>query len=534
MWMNTYDRARLTLFLVLLLGLGNPASAQTFTPCCGSEIKAFESQDSSFPQPRDAVEVVGSSTIRLWDSVRNDLAPLDVIPRGFGGSSADDLDYYFDRIVLKYAPRAVAIYEGDTDTGAGKSAEYVAGKLQGLVARIRYALPGTRVYIISVKPSPYRWAYWPVVQQLNAQMKSYCTTTAECAFIDVATALLDANGQLVQAYYASDRVHLSPAGYAVWTGVLRPALMAGEAASIALPQLQKADVGFAPTRGSLELPPDPRNGFVDVTGSGVGTQGLLLDGFRYGYRQLSGNGQITVRLTNQAAVAGANPLAGVMIRELLTPESRYAYVYSTPGTDAGFMYRGAVSTAPVVNSVQQSTTGTPRWLRLVRKSNVVTGYLSSDGKTWQQCGTFTFSSLTWKVYVGVAVTSAADGLTASATFDNTWIYGTTALPAAPAVDIYPPYKPKSLVATPLAADQVGLTWLSGGDKGGTGVGGYKVFRNGIQVGVTRSPSFVDSGLTAGTTYAYTVSAYDKALPTNSGLPTTSAVTATTLEAPPAQ
>ena len=84
-----------------------------------------------------------------------------------------------------------------------------------------------------------------------------------------------------------------------------------------------------------------------------------------------------------------------MIREWLTPESRYAFVYSTPGTDAGFMYRGAVSTAPVVvTTVQQTTVGSPRWLRLVRKSNVVTGYLSADGITWQQCGTFTFTSLT--------------------------------------------------------------------------------------------------------------------------------------------
>ncbi len=525
---NTYRRTWATLPFVLLLGLGNAASAQTFTPCCGSEIKAFESQDTSFPPPAATVEVVGSSTIRLWDSVRNDLAPLEVIPRGFGGSSADDLDYYLNRIVLKYAPRAVAIYEGDTDTGNGKSADYVAAKLQQIVARIRTQYLTTRVYIISVKPSPYRWAYWPVVQQLNAQMQEYCEKTFECTYVDVATALLDANGQLVPAYYASDRVHLSPAGYAVWTGVIRPVLMEGEAGSIVLPQLQGADAGFAPTRGSMSS----SNGFIDIAGSGVGTQGLLLDGFRYGYRQLTGNGQITVRLTNQLDTGtGVNPLAGVMIRELLTPESRYAFVYSTPGIDAGFMYRGAVSTAPVVSTVQQTTIGTPRWLRLVRKSNVVTGYLSADGKTWQQCGTFTFSSLTWKVYIGLAVTSAAEGAMATATFDNAWIYGTTALPSAPANDIYPPYRPKSLVATALAADSISLSWLSGGDKGGTGVGGYRVFRDGEMIGVTRSLSFVDTGLMASKSYAYTVSAYDKASPTNSGLPTT-AVTATTPPPPP--
>ena len=122
---------------------------------------------------------------------------------------------------------------------------------------------------------------------------------------------------------------------------------------------------------------------------------------------------------------------------------------------------------------------------------------------------------------------------ASATFDNAWIYGTAALPAAPAVDIYLPYKPKSLVVTAFTANQVSLSWVSGGDKGGSGTGGYSVFRNGVMIGVTRSTSFVDTGLTAGTTYAYTVSAYDKASPTNSGLQISPAVTATTLAAPPA-
>lgn len=525
---NTYDHAGLALLFVLLLGAASTASAQTVTACCDWEIRAFESQDSKFPSPQGAVEVVGSSTIRLWGGVRNDLAPLEVIPRGFGGSSADDLDYYLERIVLKYAPRAVAIYEGDTDTGNGQTAESVAARLQQIVARIRAQLPETRVYIISVKPSPYRWARWPVARQLNQIMQVYCASGVECTYIDVASALLDENGQLVPAYYAADRVHLSPAGYEVWAGVIRPVLMAGEAASIELPQLQNADAGLAATRGSL----DSTDGFVDVTGSGVGTQGLLLDGFRFGYRQLTGNGQITVRLSNQGDT-GANPLAGVMIREYLTPESRYAFVYSTPGTDAGFMYRGAVNTAPVVGAVPQATVGTPRWLRLVRKSNVVTAYLSADGKTWQQSGTYTFASLRWTVYVGVAVTGGSDGLVAAATFDNLWIYGTTALPAAPAVDIYPPYRPKKLVATALAADQVRLTWSSGGDKGGTGVGGYRIFRNGVQVGVTRSASYVDTGLEASTSYDYSVSAYDKASPTNSGLQTSPAVTATTLVAPPA-
>jgi hypothetical protein len=61
--------------------------------------------------------LTGSSSITRWnDRSVKDLAPLTVIPRGFGGSIMNDVLHHLDRVVLKYEPRAVLIYEGDNDT----------------------------------------------------------------------------------------------------------------------------------------------------------------------------------------------------------------------------------------------------------------------------------------------------------------------------------------------------------------------------------------------------------------------------------
>src|SRR6478752_8191326 len=75
-------------------------------------VLAYEAQDRVSPPPLGSVVVTGSSTIENWTTIQTDLAPLGVIARGIGGSSTDDLDYYLQRIVLVYQPRAVVIYQG--------------------------------------------------------------------------------------------------------------------------------------------------------------------------------------------------------------------------------------------------------------------------------------------------------------------------------------------------------------------------------------------------------------------------------------
>jgi len=69
----------------------------------------------------------------------------------------------------------------------------------------------------------------------------------------------------------------------------------------------------------------------------------------------------------------------------------------------------------------------------------------------------------------------------------------------------PPPVPTGLTGAAASMAQINTNWNAS-----TGAAGYKVFRNGANVGTTSSSSFSDTGLVAGTTYTYTVSAYDSA------------------------
>jgi len=76
------------------------------------------------------------------------------------------------------------------------------------------------------------------------------------------------------------------------------------------------------------------------------------------------------------------------------------------------------------------------------------------------------------------------------------------------LDTQAPSVPQNLSATAVSTSQINLSWDASTDN--VAVTGYRIFRNGSQLTSTNSTSYNDTGLTAGTTYTYHVSAYDTA------------------------
>ncbi len=75
-------------------------------------------------------------------------------------------------------------------------------------------------------------------------------------------------------------------------------------------------------------------------------------------------------------------------------------------------------------------------------------------------------------------------------------------------DVTPPSAPSNLTAGGTTASSTTLSWGASTDN--VGVTGYRVYRNGTQVGTPTGTSYTDTGLAASTTYSYTVKAYDAA------------------------
>jgi chitodextrinase len=108
---------------------------------------------------------------------------------------------------------------------------------------------------------------------------------------------------------------------------------------------------------------------------------------------------------------------------------------------------------------------------------------------------------------------------------NNTDYGFTSFTAydTPSGDTTTPSVPSGLSAVATSASQINLSWTASTDN--VGVTGYRIYRDGVQVGVSASTSYSDTGLTASTLYTYTVSAYDAAANTSAQ---SSSANATTL------
>lgn len=217
-----------------------------------SAIRKFEQSDRAKPPKPGVIVFTGSSSIRFWDTLTDDMKPLDVINRGFGGSQIAEVSYFAHRIIVPYRPKAVVLYCGENDLSWPwlKSPETVLADFEHFVQIIHAELPDTWIYYVSMKPSTLRRSNWPRVQKANVLIEMFARTQPRVQFIDVSSAMLDTTGKPRRDLLKWDGLHPSVKCYQLWTSIIKPVLMQrfGTAAGISAP-LAVAGAGLQGSNG---------------------------------------------------------------------------------------------------------------------------------------------------------------------------------------------------------------------------------------------------------------------------------------------
>lgn len=188
----------------------------------------------------------------------------------------------------------------------------------------------------------------------------------------------------------------------------------------------------------------------------------IRDGMTLVHRPLTGDGSITVRVTSLTGLyprdgrgpadgdPGAGMLhgvqpwakAGVIVKDGTRQGSAYAAVALTGSHGVRMQYDYTHDAAGMPGAVSASS---PRWLRLTRAGETLTGYDSADGTHWHTIGSARLAGLPATVQAGLFTTSPEYAVTskslagsstngapsrATAVFDSVALHGTAGAPWA--------------------------------------------------------------------------------------------------------
>jgi hypothetical protein len=166
----------------------------------------------------------GSSTLRLWTSISDDLAPLNVINLGFGGSHFDACIHHFEDVFNNLSPASIVLYGGDNDLSQGYNAQQIHDRFLSLCRLFRNKQAAVRIYGITVKPSPHRDDKRSIIIQVNEMMKTSLKEMGNAFQIDTYTALLTREGATRPELYMEDGLHLNEKGYVQWSHAIKTTL----------------------------------------------------------------------------------------------------------------------------------------------------------------------------------------------------------------------------------------------------------------------------------------------------------------------
>jgi hypothetical protein len=241
---------------------------------------------------------------------------------------------------------------------------------------------------------------------------------------------------------ATERAGFGRLLYAEWTKFVT---VRGWVIAMVVSAVLTAGIGIWATSGYHGLPCGSVLPNGQMVGSAcpappLGPDGeMVTDSFYFVGQPMPGNGTVTARVTSLAGSAtpgiqgGTSALqpwakAGIIIKASLRQGSAYAAMMVTGSHGVRMQYD---YTKDIPGRAGGVSAAAPRWLRLARSGDTLTGYDSADGTHWALVGTARLPGLTTAAQAGIFVTSP-DSVTAenngstlaSGVFGNVTVAGT--------------------------------------------------------------------------------------------------------------
>jgi lysophospholipase L1-like esterase len=189
-----------------------------------ADIEKFIMQDKISLPPTGEFLFIGSSSIRRWKSLEEDMKPLKVINRGFGGAHTKHINRHIDKIVFPYEPKAIIFFCGSNDINGLNLPEDVFAEFEIFYDSLKKRLPKTVVFALSIQPSPSRFDQRTRQVKWNDAVSNLAKTDPNLVYVDVSSPMLSLDKKLRLELYTDDTLHMNAEGYKIWTKLVREKL----------------------------------------------------------------------------------------------------------------------------------------------------------------------------------------------------------------------------------------------------------------------------------------------------------------------
>ena len=190
----------------------------------GDQIEAYLKADQIKAPPQEGILFIGSSIFRRWEKLTEQMSPLPVFNRAFGGSRTAEILYYMDKVVLPYKPKIIVYYCGSNDINADTKPEEIVANFKEFAKRVHAQLPRTQIFFTSINRAPQKMDRWTDVDAANLLIKEFCAKDKLLGFIDVNPALFDKEGKPRMELYLPDKLHFLEPAYAEFTAIIKPVI----------------------------------------------------------------------------------------------------------------------------------------------------------------------------------------------------------------------------------------------------------------------------------------------------------------------
>ena len=197
------------------------------------EILNLEQLDFKNKADKNDLLFIGSSSIRLWNDIENDMLPYSSVKRGYGGAHYYDLIHFTERLITNHSPKAILIFVANDITGSNDvfktnndlSTEEVKKLFKYCYKSIRKIHKQVPVFVIETTPTPSRWDVWDKISEANDLINSYCESKLNLHFITTRDKFIDDNGLPIKSFFISDELHLNKKGYKLWSEIIKEKLI---------------------------------------------------------------------------------------------------------------------------------------------------------------------------------------------------------------------------------------------------------------------------------------------------------------------